>query len=345
MTRQLPVAAIVKMALFTVITIVLTWILGVTITGGGGGATGNYSAIFSDASRLQHGDEVRIAGVKVGQVDSVTVLDERQAKVDFTLDNGRKIPAESTARIKYRNLIGQRYLALNAAVGDPNRTLPMGGTIPVGRTAPALNLTTLFNGFQPLFQALNPADVNKLATEIIQVLQGEGGTIDGLLSDTAQLTTTIASKDQVIGQLITNLNKVLDTINAHSPQLSGTITQLQQLVSGLSAQRKPIGDAISALDGLTSTTGDLLKKARPDLKGDIDQLGALGKNLADAGPLVNKVIASTPDRLRQFTRTVSYGSWFNFFICRVTVKTGLTQAPIELKNLLPLNGRDPKRCQ
>lgn len=342
MNRNLPVSAMVKMGIFTAVTLAMTWVLGVTIAGGGGGTKEKYHAVFTDATRLAAGDDVRISGVKVGQVDAVRLQHERYAKVDFELDNGRKIAAASTARIKYRNLIGQRYLALNVTTGDPGRTLSPGGTIPVSHTTPALNLTTLFNGFQPLFQALNPSDVNKLATEVIQVLQGEGGTVDGLLADTASLTAKIASKDKVIGKLISNLNTVLDTINAHSPQLSGVIAQLQHLVSGLSTQRKPIGDAVQALDGLTNTTSNLLDSARPDLHKDIEQLGALSKRLGDAGPMVNKAISSAPDRLRQFTRTVSYGSWFNFFACRASIKTGASKLPIKLP-LLPL-GREVDRC-
>src|SRR5205807_8802543 len=135
--------------------------------------------------------------------------------------------------IKYRNLVGQRYIALDAAPGSPGAMLPADGVIPLDRTKPALDLTALFNGFKPLFQALSPDDVNKLSYEIIQVLQGEGGTIDNLLSHTASLTQTIASKDQVIGQVIDNLNSVLDTVNSRSNQLSDLVVQLPQLVPGL----------------------------------------------------------------------------------------------------------------
>ena len=80
-----------------------------------------------------------------------------------------------------------------------------GQVIPVSRTAPAVDLTALFNGFKPLFQALTPADVNKFALEIIQTLQGEGGTVDSLLTQTASLTNTVADRDAVIGQVIDNL--------------------------------------------------------------------------------------------------------------------------------------------
>src|SRR5262249_8265489 len=152
-------------------------------------------------------------------------------------------------------------------------------TIPLSHTQPALDLTELFNGFKPLFQALSPDDVNQLSYGIIQVFQGEGGTIDSLLANTAQLTSTIADKDKVIGQVIDNLNTVLTTVNQHSAQLSSLIATTQQLVSGLAADRQPISDAIGSLGDLADTTAGLLDQGRAPLKDDIAGLGQLSHNL------------------------------------------------------------------
>ena len=90
--------------------------------------------------------------------------------------------------------------------------LPSGGTIPVSRTKPALNLTELFNGFQPLFQALTPTEVNQLSMNIVKVLQGEGGTVGSLMSNTASLTNALADRDELIGRVIDNLSAMLKTV-------------------------------------------------------------------------------------------------------------------------------------
>jgi phospholipid/cholesterol/gamma-HCH transport system substrate-binding protein len=259
--------------------------------------------------------------------------------VEFEVDSGRALPADVTAQIKFRNLVGQRYLSLSQGTGDPDKVLPPGGSIPIEHTTPALDLTELFNGFKPLFTALNPDDVNKLSYEIIQVLQGEGGTVQSLLAHTASLTTTIAGKDQVIGQVIDNLNSVLDTVNAHTPQLSDLIVKLQQLVSGLAQDRKPIGDAIQSLGSLAQTTAGLLSSARPPLQGDIAALGTLTKNLNDNGPLVEHFIQFLPQKVSTLTRTADYGSWFNFFACEIKGSASLPpviNAPIDVP-LLPVN--------
>lgn len=326
MKRKSIMPALVKGAIFTVATLLATAVLGITIANTGLGDTTEYHAEFADVTGLNVGDDVRIAGVRVGQVDRIGVVDRRLADVQFAIQSDRRLPAGATAAVKYRNLVGQRYVELDQGVGPLDRMLPPGGTIPLAHTQPALDLTELFNGFQPLFQALSPNDVNQLSNEIIQVLQGDGVTVDDLVANTASLTTTLADKDQVIGRVIDNLNSVLNTIDSRGDELSTMVTTLQQLVSGLAQDRKPIGNAITALSNLTTATGNLLQVGRPGLRRSISALRALSANLADNTPLVNTFLHNLPIKFQRIATAASYGSWFNFFLCQATV-TGVRVAP------------------
>jgi phospholipid/cholesterol/gamma-HCH transport system substrate-binding protein len=338
-------APLIKLAIFMVITVAATAVLAISIANVNLSSTNSYTARFTDATLLLPGDDVRIAGVRVGQVEDVGIVDRKQAEVRFSVSADRRLPAGVTATIKFRNLVGQRYIALGQGSGgnDPNGVLEPGGNIPIERTRPALDLTELFNGFKPLFRALNPDDVNKLSYELIQVLQGEGGTVETLLAHTASLTSALAEKDQVIGELIGNLNSVLDTVNDRGPQLSDLIVTLQQLVSGLAADREPIGDAIDALGGLATTTTGLLEEARGPLRQDIANLGVLTDKLNAHEPQVEHFIQFLPTKTATLTRTVSYGSWFNFFLCSgegSVVVPGLINEPINV----PIAKANLSRC-
>jgi phospholipid/cholesterol/gamma-HCH transport system substrate-binding protein len=285
-------------------------------------------------------------GVKIGQVTSLHIRDNQYAAVDFQVDSSRELPASVTATIKYRNLIGQRYVSLDSGTPVPGQTgtLPVGGTIPLQRTRPALNLTELFNGFQPLFQALSPDEVNQLSYEIIQVFQGEGGTVESLLASTASLTGTLADRDQVIGRVIDNLNTVIGTVSARAPQLSQLIDTLQQLVSGLSAERQPIGSAVDAIGELTQTTAGLVGDARPPLRNDIDQLRQLAGTLNDNAPTIDHAITTWGPKLDKLVRSVSYGSWFNFYMCQLSAQVSVQDKGVVLP-LFPLEGTQrPERC-
>jgi phospholipid/cholesterol/gamma-HCH transport system substrate-binding protein len=319
MKRKGIASPLIKSAIFIVITVVVTAVLALSIVSAGVSGTTNYHADFTDVTGLTEGSDVDIAGVRVGQVTSLSVYRRNLALVGFNVQANRQLPASVTATVRYLNLVGQRYIELGQGTGPADGTLPAGGTIPLSQTTPALNLTVLFNGFQPLFQALSPGDVNRLSSDIIEVFQGESPNVTALVAAIGSLTSALATRDQVIDQVIDNLNSVITTISARDSELRGLITSLQELVSGLAANRQPIGQAISAIGSLTSATAGLLQVARPPLKDDITQLQRLSGNLADNSGVVNTFLQDLPVKMADIARIASYGSWLNFFLCDASV--------------------------
>jgi len=325
MKRASIAGPLIKSVIFIAVTTTLTTVLGISIAQTGVSGTTGYQAVFSDVTGLTVGGDVDIAGVRVGDVTSISVYHRDLALVGFAVQSGRQLPASVTASIRYLNLVGQRYIELGQGAGPAGAVLPPGGTIPLVQTTPALDLTALFNGFQPLFQALSPGDVNELASEIIQAFQGESPNIDALVLTIGSLTTALATKDQVIDDVIGNLNSVLSTITSRGNALAGLVTTLQQLVSGLAADRQSIGSAIGAISSLDSATAGLLQVGRAPLSQDITQLGRLAANLAaNSGP-VNTFLENLPLKMADITRLASYGSWLNFYLCAATV-TGVRSA-------------------
>ncbi|MGE3288553.1 MAG: MCE family protein [Pseudonocardia sp.] len=314
MTR-VPLAALAKFLTLALVVAVATTVLGLTIANSQGGRASAYKARFTDASGLLRGDDVRIAGVVVGRVTGVAIVERNQAEVTFTVADDQPVPASAQAAVLYRNLVGQRYLQLETGAGPLGEHLAPGATIPVERTRGPLNLTVLFNGFKPLFTALDPAQVNQLSFEIVQTLQGQGGTVRSLLASTSSLTNTVAERDEVVGQIVDNLDVVLRTLNAGDDRVGELVASMQALVSGLAADREPIGDAIVSVDRLARTTAGLLDDARPPLKDDIAALGRLSDNLDRNDEVLDRYLRLLPRKLDTLSRAGSYGSWFNFYLC------------------------------
>lgn len=319
MKRKGIAAPLIKSVIFVLITGIVTAVLGISIASTGVPATVGYRAVFSDVTGLTVGSDVDIAGVRVGQVNSISVYQRHLALIGFSVQAGRPLPASATATIRYLNLVGQRYIELGQGAGPAGRVLAPGGTIPLSRTTPALNLTVLFNGFQPLFQALSPGDVNQLSSDIIQVFQGESPNITALVATVGSLTNSLATKDQVIDQVIGNLNAVLRTITSRGNALATLVTSLQELVSRLAADRQPIGTAISAIGSLTTATAGLLQVGRAPLHDDITQLQRLATNLADNSPTVSTFLQDLPGKMEDIATLASYGSWLNLYLCDATV--------------------------
>jgi virulence factor Mce-like protein len=309
---------LVKLLVFALVTMLAAYVLVATITNAGYGEQVTYKAEFTDVAGLVEGDEVRIAGVRVGQVTGIGLAeaaDRPVAQVELEVSADVPLPAAVEATIKYRNLVGQRYIALTDGEGSAGETLDEGAVIPLAQTTNALDLTTLFGGFQPLLQALSPADVNRVSYEIIQVFQGEGGTMESLLGHVASLTDSLADKDAVIGSVIENLTTVMNTVAARDQQLSDLVVSLQQFVTGLAGDREAIFDSLQTIDELAVSTSGFLEDVRPPLAADIQALGDLSGNLADTGDLVEQFLQLAPTKIDLTTRTAINGSWFNFFLC------------------------------
>ncbi|WP_019630048.1 MCE family protein [Actinomadura atramentaria] len=303
--------------IFIVVTVLATSLLAASITDTTSGDRVSYKAKFTDVAGLHAGDGIRIAGVRVGQVESIKVTDRRLALVTFSVDRDRTLPAGVTASVKYLNLVGGRYIALGEGTATPGQVLRKNGVIPVERTVGPLNLTQLFQGFQPLMQALSPGDANRLSESIVKVLQGEGGTVESLLRTVGELTTTIAAKDQVIGDVIANLNKVVRTVNNRDDQLVDLVTTLRQLTSGLAADRRPIGEALEGIGDLATAMTSLLHVTRDPLASSVNHLGRLSDNLNRDQPLVERFLQNAPNKMATIGRLGSYGSWMNFYQCEV----------------------------
>ena len=223
MTRSF--GTLIKFAIFGLVMIVLTAFLFVVFSGTRTGATNGYSAIFADASRLKAGDGVRIAGIRVGTVTDVALQEDRRVLVDFDADRSVKLTTGTKAAVRYLNLVGDRYMELVDTPGS-TMTMPPGSQLPIDRTVPALDLDMLLGGLKPVIQGLNPKDVNALSASLVQILQGQGGTLDSLLGRTSSFTSSIADNSAVVEDLIENLKNTLDTLSKDGDDFSGAIDKL-----------------------------------------------------------------------------------------------------------------------
>ena len=305
-----------KSVVFAVVTVLATMALATTISNGSSSSGRTFTALFTDATSLNKGDDVRMAGVKIGTVQEVGLRENDTAEVTFTASESAPMVEGTRAELRFRNLIGQRYISLEPGATGA-KALADGYTFSLDETRPALDLTMLFNGFQPLFKFLDPDDVNNLSAQIIAVFQGEGTTVESLLSSTASLTSTLADRDQVIGELITNLNSVLDVVSQRTGQLDTTLVTLQRLVSGLAEDRKTIGSTIEGVGDLTQSVSGLLSEGRAPLRKSIDSLGDVSENLAENDKVIDRFLTTMPQKTDELGRLASYGGWLNFYICSI----------------------------
>ncbi|MDQ1684506.1 MAG: phospholipid/cholesterol/gamma-HCH transport system substrate-binding protein [Frankiaceae bacterium] len=353
--------AFIKLTVFAVVTILATAVLAVTISNTTyGGNPKTFKADFTDATDLLPGDSVRIAGVRVGTVKSVSVVHQHFARVTFNVDGDIPVLTSTKFAIRYLNLVGQRYVAVVEQAGGDEKQNPK-QIIGTDRTQPALDLTVLFRGFRPLFHALSPDEVNSFAMEIIKTLQGEGGVVADLAAKSATLTNTVADRDAVIGGVVNNLLTVLDTVAKRNQGLNQTVEQLQRLVTGLASDRNTIAASLQNIDNLASNSALLLQGIRPYLPSDITSLSKIArtlnttrncsgyvypvnnepaktavpkfaKNCATGPNTLEEYLKRAPTKLIQIIRTATYGSFFNFYLCDLASTGALGVATIPINS-------------
>jgi phospholipid/cholesterol/gamma-HCH transport system substrate-binding protein len=306
---------LVRLVIFIVVTSLATGVLVVLIGNLTFQSSRDYKAVFSDATGVVKGDDIRIAGVKVGSVKNVEIVDRTRALVSFNVQKDSVVTRSSTATVRYRNLVGQRYISLTQGVGDLKQ-LPENSTIPIDRTQPALDLSVLFNGFKPLFAALTPADINKLSAEVVSVFQGEGGNFNALLQSTASLTNTLADRDRVIGSLIDNLNSVLGTLAGRDKELSSLIVEFKNFIGGLTQDKDAILGSLDSVSKLANETADLTVGIRPAFVQDVKNLRRTATNLNKGRGEIDRALQVLPVKLTKIGRTAINGSFFNFYLCQ-----------------------------
>jgi len=299
-----------------------------------------YQAQFTNITGLKNGDFVRIAGVEVGKVKKITLLPDTTLSVEFGTDTSVVLTEGSRAAIRYDNLIGDRYLGLEEGVGGTDVLRP-GATIPLDRTEPALDLDVLIGGFRPLFRALDPAQVNALSGQLIAAFEGQGATINSFLAQTASVTNTLADRDQLIGQVITNLNTVLGSLGDQSEQFGKAVTSLSELVDGLAARKTDISTGLAYVNEASGTIADLLLQARPPLKEVVAENDRASGIVVADHEYFDNILNTLPDKYRVLGRQGLYGDFFNEYLCDVVLKVnGKGGQPVYVK----VAGQSTGRC-
>jgi phospholipid/cholesterol/gamma-HCH transport system substrate-binding protein len=316
-------AAAIKLGLFAVVAgAVLATILATIDPFGSGGGT-VHRADFTSASRLSPGDDVRVAGVRVGSVRSVGLTDDATARVTFDVPEDLVVTRATRVEIRYLDLTGNRYLALVNPNGEAERQ-PPGAVIGLDRTRPALDLDQLLDGFEPLLVALSPEEVNDFTLDLVRTLQGDGSTVRSLVRRTASLTNGLAERDQLIADVITNLDASVGAVAGRHDQLAQLVGDLRVFASGLARDRDTVGDAIGHVDTMTMLMADLLEETRPATRKDIAHLRSVAEALSSkkGRAEVDHALDHLPDKLARLAATAGYGSFFNYYLCGIRLDVG-----------------------
>ncbi|ADT97632.1 MCE family protein [Mycolicibacterium gilvum] len=329
---------LVSVSIFTVVMLMVAASLIVVFGEFRFAAEDKYRATFTDASRLKTGQDVRIAGIPVGTVEGLSLNPDNSVEVEFTVNERYQLYTSTKAVIRYENLVGDRYLEITSGPGDLVK-LPPGGT--VVNTEPALDLDALLGGLKPVVKGLDGAKVNEISSAVIELLRGEGGALAAMLSSTSAFTQNLAARDQLIGDVITNLNTVLGTVDEKGAEFDASVDQLQKLITGLAEGRDPIAGAIGPLATAENDLTEMLETSRRPIQGVIENVRPFAQRMDERKADVNKVIEPLAENYLRLNALGAYGSFFNIFYCSTRLKIN---GPAGSDILVPFGGPpDPSK--
>lgn len=298
-----------------------------------------YTAEFTNVSGLEEGNFVRIAGVEVGKVKEISLRPDTTVAVRFSTDNSVVLTRGSRAVIRYDDLVGGRYVALEDGAGGTVALRP-GETIPLSNTSPALDLDALIGGFRPLFRALDPDQVNALSSQLIAAFEGQGETIGSFFGQTAALTNMLADRDQLIGQVVVNLNTVLGSLGDQNTQFAKAVDSLSQLVSTLAERKQDISNSVAYANAAAGSIADLLSQARPPLQKVVHETDRSAGIVVADHDYVDNLIATLPEAYQALSRQGLYGDFFGFYLCNLSLKVnGKGGQPVIIKVVSQPSGR------
>lgn len=343
---------LVGLTLFMIVALTLTWLVYVTLRRDVSGKTVSYSAMFTDVYGLREGDDVRMAGVRVGRVEKIDV-DGKLAKVSFVVQQEQHLYANTVASVTYQNIVGQRYLGLSlggeGTVGTAD-LLPPASVIPPERTEPSFDVTTLLNGYEPLFSLFNPREADDLTKAVIESLQGDTSSIAALVSQTSTLTEIFAGRDEALGDMITNLDKVVGNLAAQNDNLDGVITQTGDMVSELDRRRAELVSSAGTLARVLGRLSVAAADVYPAAREFIDRRPGATRQILSAEPQVAFFADNIPLLMKGLIRAGNQGAYGNGYVCDVNLFAffpGLNDVvPIIVNAATPGNkARHTPRCR
>lgn len=281
------------------------------IVGGGVG----YAAAFRDASGLATGNEVRIAGVKVGKVTGIKLArDGRQAyvRVAFRVaDRDVRLGSDTLAAIRIKTVLGQKYLALAPAGTHP---LHAGAQIPLTRTASPLDVVDAVNGLADTLDNIDSAQLAQAFTVLSQTFADTPADVRTTLSGLSRLTGSIAARDSELRELLAHARGVTEVLAGRDDELRKLVADGNLLLTEVIQRRDAIHELLVSSTDLATQISGLVADNRSRLGPALSRLHDVLAVLQRDRDNLEHTVAQMAPFINAFTNVLGNGRWFDSYL-------------------------------
>lgn len=311
-------ATLAKVVAFTVASIALTVGLAMKIANVGlFGDTYALEAEFANASGVFEGDAVKLAGVDVGRVTG-TEIEDGVAVVTFDVDDSVRLTTETRVGIRWRNVIGLRFLYLYPGTGGEQ--LGDGDRITLSNTEDAGDIGAFLNHLGPILQAIDPEKANAFIDAVNTALVGNEATVRALFTDAASLAGELGDMDAEIQSLIGSSDKIMAAYAGQHRSIESIIDSLDEVGGELSGMTDEINSLLTKFAVVQDEMARLLTENRGNIDATISNLNAVARTLALNRKNLSRTLCTLPAGVMPYDQTSSWGEWFNVRIVELVFK-------------------------
>lgn len=264
------------------------------------------TASFEDATNLRNGDPVRLSGIPIGQVSSVSV-DMGRAIVKFHVNSDVDLPVDSEVAVRSQNIIGMRELVITP--GTAPAMLQGGDHMEI--VANAVELGSLINELGPLLEAVDPERLNELNQVLVETFSGNREPIANITSNLSVVLEQFASRRDTIAQLIDDYGVVTAEVARRDGQIQQLIDNIVMLSETFNASEDVLIQALEEFPGTADRLAALLSANAGNLDATLADLALVTATVTDNLDMVDELLVVTPPSLREVIDLTSYGNFLN----------------------------------
>ena len=274
----------------------------------GGGDT--YYADFTESGGLKANDEVRVAGVRVGKVNSIELIGDR-VRVGFQVDSSSGFGKETGADIRVKTLLGANFIMLTPQ--GPGE-LEKESVIPVERTSAPYDIVEAFEGLAETSEAINRDQLTESLTALADLTENTPEEFGSAIRGLSALSINVAKRDDELNSLLQNLSNVSDVLANQGDNLITLMDQGDELFRALVRRRDAINRLLVSTSQFSQELTILIRQSRADLKPALDNLDAVVQNLLDNQSNLEQTLRLMEPFYRVFANTLGNGPWFDTII-------------------------------
>jgi phospholipid/cholesterol/gamma-HCH transport system substrate-binding protein len=335
-------AMLIKVFVFAAIAGLMTVALGVKLANSRLFAdTYELQAEFDDATGILLNDAVKLAGVDVGRVQGAEIEDGK-AIITFNLDKDVELPKDSTVAIRWRNVLGQRFLYVYP--GDDTEVWEEGDRIPVAQTEDVNDIGRFLNRVGPVLKAIDPDDANAFLDAMNTALEGNEQDVRQLLDDGAKLAETLSNEDIEIKGLIRSSSKIMGAFASQEEALGGIFDNLDGIGSMLRRRITDVNTLVTDFAAVQRQLNQLVTENRSNIDASIASLDSVANTLARNRKNLGKTLHTMPLGVAGYFQTSSWGEYFNVRLIALTfqdTESNILMEQRELDNQHGDDGGDP----